>query len=389
MTGSDHRRILPAFALFAALTLPTVTGAEQADEEQLEQQLVLVRQQIASLQTSLQNTRVSRDDELVELRSVEKEVGAILLAIKSSDQTIEKLQQRQHQLQSEQLSLESNLASQRRALESQLRTAYAMGLQPRLKLLLSQSDASAFSRNMVYFNYYNQARADQIHQVDQQLTRLATVKREIIAAREQQELAGKRLQSQQRDKRLAISRRQAAVDTLVQTMSRQQTRLTSLGQDQKQTQTLLAALRDIFSDIPPDLAGQPFAKLRGSLSWPSAGKLGLGPGQSKPDGMSRFGALVIADAGTAVRVISHGRVAYADWLRGFGLLTIIDHGDGYLSLYGFNESLFKGVGDWVIPGEVIAAVGNSGGRQQSALYFELRKDGQPVDLRGWLKTALP
>jgi septal ring factor EnvC (AmiA/AmiB activator) len=381
--------MLPIIAIIATLALAASAAAQGADEEQLKLQLELVRQQIASLQTSLQNTQASRDSELAALRSAEKEVGAINLAIKSSNRAIAELGNRQRQLQSEQQILESELASERQALEAQLRTTYAMGLQPRLKLLLSQSDASAFSRNMVYYNYYNKARVGQINQVDQQLTRLATVKREMVLAHDQQQLAGTRLQNQRQEKQLAMSRRQAAVDALVQEMGQQQGRLTTLAQDQKHTQTLLAALRGIFNDIPPDLASQPFANLRGTLSWPSRGALSLRPGQDKPDGMNRQGALVIAEAGTAVHAISHGRVAYADWLRGFGLLTIVDHGDGYLSLYGFNESLLKGVGDWVIPGEIIASVGNSGGRQQSALYFELRKDGQPVDLRPWLKTSKP
>jgi septal ring factor EnvC (AmiA/AmiB activator) len=389
MTWSGHNRILPMLAAFAALVLSASSGAEDADEAQLNQKLEQVRRQIAALQLNLQRTRESRDVQVADLRSIEREVGAISLAIKSSDRAIGRLQDRQGQLRSEQQTLESELASQRKALEAQLRTAYALGLQPRLKLLLSQSDAGVFSRNMVYFKYYNQARVEQIEQVDQQLARLASIKREIATARKQQELTGARLQTQHREKRLAMSRRQEVVDALVQKMGQQETRLTRLGQDQNHTRTLVTALRDIFADIPPDLEGRPFAGLLGTLSWPSQGTLRLPPGQDNPDGMNRQGALVAAAAGTEVHVISHGRVAYADWLRGFGLLTIIDHGDGYLSLYGFNESLLKGVGDWVMPGEVIASVGNSGGREQPALYFELRKDGLPIDLRPWLKTPRP
>ena len=341
------------------------------------------------MQLDLQRTRESRDDEVADLRVIEKEVGAVSRAIKSSDRAIGVLHSRLSALQSEQLVLESELTSQQQALKAQLQTAYALGLQPRLKLLLSQSDAGALSRNMVYFKYYNQARVEQIDRVDQQLARLAGIKREIATARDQQERASARLQAQHREKQLALSRRQTVVDALLEKMGQQETRLASLGQNQKHTRTLLVALRDIFADIPPDLEGRSFASLRGTLSWPSQGALSLRPGQDKPDGMNRQGALVVSAAGTEVQAISHGRVAYADWLRGFGLLAIVDHGDGYLSLYGFNESLFRGVGDWVMPGEVIASVGNSGGREQAALYFELRKDGQPIDLRPWLKTPTP
>jgi septal ring factor EnvC (AmiA/AmiB activator) len=132
---------------------------------------------------------------------------------------------------------------------------------------------------------------------------------------------------------------------------------------------------------------QPFAKLRGRLNWPSRGKLITRYGSARKVGKLKWqGVNISAPEGTEVRAISHGRVAFSDWLRGFGLLTIIDHGDGYMSLYGGNQSLFKEVGDWVEAGEAIASVGNSGGRQDSALYFEIRHNGKPSNPLKWCRN---
>ena len=132
-----------------------------------------------------------------------------------------------------------------------------------------------------------------------------------------------------------------------------------------------------------------FAKLRGKLAWPVAGKLLASFGQTRAGGVKWDGVLVSGSQGAAVRAVYHGRVVYADWLSGLGLLTIIDHGDGYLSLYGHNERLYKEVGERVTAGDTIATVGDSGGRSTPALYFEIRKAGRPVDPRPWFKSASP
>lgn len=131
----------------------------------------------------------------------------------------------------------------------------------------------------------------------------------------------------------------------------------------------------------------PFLTLRGRLQWPSRGKLTTRYGSARKVGKLKWqGVNIKAPEGTEVHAISHGRVAFSDWLRGFGLLTIIDHGDGYMSLYGGNQSLFKEVGDWVEAGEVIAGVGNSGGRKNSALYFEIRHNGKPTNPLKWCRN---
>ena len=161
--------------------------------------------------------------------------------------------------------------------------------------------------------------------------------------------------------------------------------LAALGKDEKALVDLLAKLRDIFADIPQHLAGaEPFADLRGRLNWPLHGKIVERFGAAADGERSSQGVLIAARNGSDVRAVSHGRVVYADWLRGYGLLLIIDHGEGYLSLYGYNETLLKEAGDWVDAGDLIATSGDSGGRRTAGLYFELRHDGKAFDPSAWI-----
>ena len=153
--------------------------------------------------------------------------------------------------------------------------------------------------------------------------------------------------------------------------------MAQLQRQQQDLQQLLARLRDLFADIPAQLPGNtPFAQLKGRLPWPLAGR--ARPWQD--------GLLISPDAGSAVRAVANGRVAYADWLRGFGMLVVVDQGEGWISLYGNNESLRVRVGDWVSPGQVIAEAGHAAVGFPGA-WFALRHDGRPVDPRAWLQAA--
>ena len=199
-----------------------------------------------------------------------------------------------------------------------------------------------------------------------------------------------------RDQRIAQSRqfdeeraqRAKVLDELDTALKDQHARLAALGKDEKAMIDLIAKLRDIFADIPKQLAGaEPFAQLRGRLSWPIRGQVVSGFGSRENGDQTSAGLLIAAKEGSEVHAVSHGRVVYADWLRGYGLLLIVDHGDGYLSLYGYNEALLKDVGDWIDAGDAVATSGDSGGRKSPGLYFELRYQGKAVDPRGWLKPS--
>jgi len=167
--------------------------------------------------------------------------------------------------------------------------------------------------------------------------------------------------------------------------------LERLKEQQGGLEKLVRELRRALERAPkfPTDSKDAFAKLRGRLTWPVAGRLAASYGQTRAGGVKWDGMLLTGAQGSPVRAVYHGRVVYADWLSGLGLLIIVDHGDGYLSLYGHNERLYKDVGERVTAGDTIATLGDSGGRPRPELYFEIRKGGRPVDPRPWFKTPQP
>jgi septal ring factor EnvC (AmiA/AmiB activator) len=186
----------------------------------------------------------------------------------------------------------------------------------------------------------------------------------------------------------ARKRRRSIVAKLDKDMVRRGDEIENLKEAQKDLETLIAELQRAIEDLP-GTSRDPFADQRGQLVWPVKGSLLSDFGQPRAGGSLRWnGVLIGTDRGAEVKAIYHGRVAYADWLPGLGLLVVIEHGDGYMSLYGHNETLFKQLGDWVRPSEVIATTGDSGGRSQAALYFEIRKGARPENPHRWFKGRL-
>jgi septal ring factor EnvC (AmiA/AmiB activator) len=267
-----------------------------------------------------------------------------------------------------------------------LRSAYAVGRDEELKLLLQQNDVDAIARVLAYNRYFERARIGRIDKLSTELEDLVKVQDAI--RQKSAELASTRSARAGEADKLETERneRAALVDQLDAKLKEQGARAAALGKDEKALGALLEKLRDVFADIPKQLAGaEPFSSQRGRLAWPLNGKVVTAFGSTDESGRRSSGLLVAVKAGTPVRAVSHGRVAFADWLRGYGLMIIVDHGDGYLSLYGCNETLLTDVGDWVDAGETIAMSGASGGQKAPGLYFELRAKGQAVDPRGWLR----
>jgi septal ring factor EnvC (AmiA/AmiB activator) len=244
---------------------------------------------------------------------------------------------------------------------------------------------------LTYYRYFGRARASQIAAINAHLADLATLdaqaaeeEQRLIALEEQRKGELTRLQS-------ARERRGRALVTLDAGAKSRAKELERLKDQQGGLEKLVRELRRALERIDkfPTDSKDAFAKLRGKLAWPVAGKVLASFGQTRAGGVKWDGVLVSGAQGSPVRAIYHGRVVYADWLSGLGLLTIIDHGDGYLSLYGHNERLYKEVGERVSAGDTIATLGDTGGRANPALYFEIRKGGRPVDPRPWFKNSAP
>lgn len=363
-------------------------AAPSAEERDAQQKLDATRAEIRKLAEQRRLTEAEKGGVAVELRDRETRIATIARELRQLDERLAEQQRALHELQARKRELEGKLKTQRDALAALLRSAYALGRHEELKLILQQNEVATTSRVLAYHRYFQRARMDRIGELLADLVDLAKVQQaietqvaEITTTRDARNVESARLDAERVE-------RQSMLDALDASLRDQGARLAALGKDEAALLGLLERLRDVFADIPKQLqAAEPFAARRGRLPWPLAGKIAVGFGSSDDSGRAISGIVVAANTGAEIRAVSHGRVAYADWLKGYGLILILDHGDGYMSLYGYNETLLKDVGDWVDAGEPIATAGTSGGRRNAGLYFELRARGKPLDPRGWLKPA--
>jgi septal ring factor EnvC (AmiA/AmiB activator) len=365
-----------------AVVWPDLASAAGTDPQA---QLEKLRERIQELDRRLNQTRMKRDNLATGLRGTELAVARVTTELAELDQQRAEHQQRLENLQRRRASTLNKLERMRAKLARYVRAAYATGRQDQFKVLLNQENPATLSRVMTYYAYFNRQRAARIQAlatVVQELTDIEqSVSRDtarLAALHQQKSAARKRLDDQRR-------RRHEVVARLARELGDQNARLERLRQDEQKLSELVAGLARELADVAPAEVPQvPFPELKGKLPWPSVGKIRHKFGTPRGSGdLSWKGVLVTAEPGTPVYAVSHGRVAFADWLRGFGLLMIIEHGDGYMSLYGHSEALFKDVGDWVEAGELIAKVGDSGGRDMSGLYFEIRHRGAPLNPARW------
>ncbi|HSE11279.1 MAG TPA: peptidoglycan DD-metalloendopeptidase family protein [Rudaea sp.] len=355
------------------------------EEAQAKQKLDDVRAEIRKITETQKQIAAQKNDTTEALRAQELKIAATAKEVRALDQKLAGQQARLEQLLRQRDALDATLKTQREALAALLRSAYAIGRNEELRLLLAQDEVGSIGRLLAYYRYFERARIAEIEHLLHDLEALAQVQSsieqetaQIKESRDARMTEADRLEAERAERRQVLA-------TLEATLHDQQGRLAALGKDEKGLLRLLEKLRDVFADIPKQIAGaEPFAQLRGRLLMPLRGSLQTGPAHDEGDS---HGVLIAAAEGGEVHAVSHGRVVFADWLRGYGLLLIVDHGDGYLSLYGCNESLLKDVGDWVNANEVIATSGASGGRRTPGLYFELRHDGKPMDARAWLKPS--
>lgn len=349
----------------------TTTAAKQAATQK---KLDAVKSDIAALARKQRDTGAERDSINSQLAAQASQLQTAARAVQASDDAIAAVQTRLHALQEQRDAIHKHLHDQRAALADLLRAAYAVGRGSDLRLLLGDADVSRIARALAYSRYFQHDRAQRIHALLGDLSRLDTVQASIT--QEQQTLQATRGERAQQIQ--TLTRQRAAQQVLLaQANARlkdQAQRLQTLHDNQKSLSRLLEKLRDVFADLPNKLpADTPFARLRGKLPWPAHGSV-----QDSGEGVR-----IKAAAGSAVHAVAHGRVAYADWLRGYGMLLIIDHGDGWMSLYGDNETLARSVGDWVDAGDTIGTASATRGTN-AGVYFSLRHHSKPVAPLPWL-----
>ena len=370
--------------LLILLALPPALSAAKSDSDPhlTASQLKQLRARIDTIQSQIQQMRSQADRTEAELRKTETRISDLTRSIRRLDQDIHEQQVELEQIGRQMHGQTSRLMQNRQALQEQVRAAYISGQEAYLKLLLNQRDPQQLGRMLVYYDYINRARVGEIEVVKQSLDELERLKqRQQTAQQHMQQLRSR--QDDERDAlKLSQARRQGLLAQLSQKIEDKEIELVRLKEDESRLEQLLNELTTALSDIPAVPSQQPFARLQGKLSWPLQGKVVADYGSRRNRGLQWKGVMLDGRSEAEVHAISHGRVAFSDWLRGYGLLTIIDHGDGYMSLYGQNQSLYKRTGDWVERGEVIAKSGESS-TGSGRLYFEIRHHGKPVNPTRW------
>lgn len=363
-------------------------GYAAVTPEQQDAKLQRLRERIGALQQRMDQTRGEQHQLTTQLRDTEQQVGRLARRLRVLGGRLARQQEKLRELRAKEQADSRALVNERNALEEEIRAAYAAGRQERVKLLLNQEDPATLSRVLTYYDYLHRYRAKRMAALQARLADLADTREQIDQETGQLAALQGKLADQKQALEASQARRRQVVKALAKELLGQGEEMARLQRDEKELRELLRGLRDALSDIPPDTgAEEAFGKLRGELPWPVKGRMTARYGQPKIGSLRWDGVMISAPEGREVRAVHAGRVAYADWLRGFGLLVIIDHGDGYMTLYGHNQSLFKETGDWVSAGEPIAAVGNSGGREKPGVYFGIRYQGKPVDPVRWCRRA--
>jgi septal ring factor EnvC (AmiA/AmiB activator) len=376
-----------AFAILA-IACGSLLAAPQPDRKKAEAELEAIKAQIGRISGQVTRDQIERDRLTRELRAAELSVGNAREGLERVRGAHAERAARRAALAQDQHRREADLASARAALAEQLRAAYLIGSEEPLKLLLNQKDPARAGRMFVYYSYFGHARASQIDGINAALGDIGRLDQQLGV----QETRLAELEKERHVEVLKLEQaRQERTQVLASLQSESRSRAQSLDRLQRQKSGLEKLLHELERAVPsfPANGQDAFARLRGKLAWPVAGRVLAHFGETRAGGIKWDGLRIATERGAPVRAVSDGRVIYADWLAGLGLLAIVDHGSGYLSLYGHNERLFKAAGDRVAAGDAIAAAGDSGGQANPELYFEIRKAGKPVDPRPWFSTPEP
>ncbi|MGQ7959865.1 murein hydrolase activator EnvC family protein [Pseudomonas sp. SP16.1] len=408
-------RIL-ALILLSSLIAPALADQRADTQRQLE----AARQDVAELKKLLEKLQQEKSGVQRQLKKTETEMGALESQVKELQRELKGSEEEIQRLDQEKKKLQSARTEQQRLIAIQARAAYQSGRQEYVKLLLNQQNPEKFSRTLTYYDYLSQARLEQLAAFNETLRQLANVEQEIAShqahlqaqkaglderhaklaeARKERRQALAKLDSEfaSRDQRLkARQQEQAELGRVLKTIEETLARQAREAREAEAARQRALAARQARPDAPAGaplvssgaVYGGPFASARGKLPWPVDGRLVAGYGTPRGgDARTKWdGVLIGAPAGSQVRAVHGGRVVFADWLRGAGLLVILDHGNGYLSLYGHNQSLLKSAGELVKAGEPIATVGTSGGQDKPALYFAIRQEGRPSDPAQWCRA---
>lgn len=370
--------ILLLLCLFALLSFPQLSVAQETANEKLSN----VKDEISKQKTTIKQVDVKRVKLLAQLKSDDLAIANIITALNHTNKKLTATKKRLNELSKEKKQLTQNKQQQENVLAKQLRAAYSSGHHDYLKLILNQQNPSSVQRTVSYYQYLNNARIKEIEQYQSTINQLVEVVSQQQQQAQQLELLETTQTQQKRDLEKNKKQRQITVAKLHKQLVTSKQKLAKLKEEEENLLAALARMSQL-SKQEVDLTG--LAALKRKLSWPVKGKINRSFGSRKQDYLKWKGVLIAAPLGRQIKTIHNGTVLFSDWLKGYGLVTVIDHGKGYMSLYGHNQALLKSVGDRVETGEPIALVGQSGGQSLSALYFEIRHNGQAVNPKLWCR----
>ena len=381
---SGRKLVLGCFFLSALIFNALVSANLSKKQNDLTQ----VLEKIKKTAKAVKQVQVKKGSLIEQLAVAEKQYGKIAQALKELQSATAKKEQDLQKISEQIVEQKAEIEKIAQQLQGQVRSAYAIGRMKKLKLLLNLQDPVRANRIMVYFEYLNRERLDKLEltrKILQNLERLDTEER--LASQKLSQLV-KQKQTEQTKLSNTRDTRAALLAELTKEELSKAEELAQLKQREVKLRNLIASLQTINDDIS-DVGSdprKPFAQQKGSLKWPVRGRLSKKFGSRRGGGLWD-GVLINTKEGAEVHAVTKGRIVYADWLKGYGLLVIIDHGNDYMTLYAFNRSLYKEEGDWVGQGDIIAAVGKSGGRSQAGLYFGIRKKGKPLNPVKWCQKV--
>ena len=379
------RQLALSTLVSAALFTPWAS-AQQSSDEDYQAKLQQLQSAIEQLKTELSKVKSSRDALQNDLQSSEVDISDLLKKIDRLKGELASQKKQLTQLNHRQDELQQAQRDQQKHIAQHVNAAYRLGQQSQIKLLLNQEKPETVARLGKYYEYFLDARADKIDTYLDTIAELDAIKPKIEHRTRELQASQKSLRQRHQQLLSKQDERERALAKLSQSIQRKDDQLKQMAQDKQRLERLLEEVSAAIANLALPGDGQPFRQRRGKMNYPVKGKLLKRFGNNKAVGKLKWeGVLIGARAGAEVKAIHHGRVVFSDYLRGHGLLMIVDHGDGYMSLYAHNQSLLKETGDWVGSGDVLAKVGNTGGQTQAGLYFEIRHQGKPADPSRWCR----
>lgn len=370
-----------SFMLVALLYWALPVNQVVAQSEDAEQELAALQEELKARQQALLDSKADAEKLQSVLAESEKNIGVVARRLNSTKNALADNRQQQTSLKQRQGELQQAIAQQQELLGGQLRTAFISGNYDYAKMVFYQEDAARFERVLAYYKYLNEARQKEIMQFKTSVTELEQVNNDLQM--KAQELSAL-LNDQEQQQNELVARQQDRQQTLVKLRSKIASDEERIAQLREAEQALVEAIERAqrASQVPQELTG--LSSDKGKLLQPAEGTLRRLFGKRRQGQVRWKGIMIDGREGSAVKAIAHGRVIYSDWLRGFGLVTIIEHGDGYMSVYGHNQALLRSAGDPVAKGETVALLGQSGGQSSPNLYFEIRHKGKALNPLEWL-----